>query len=354
MKSIQFIILYFILSLISFNLFGQSRPDSHAPIGVMGDHTHAKGEFMVSYRFMTMQMGDSRVGTDNISADEIATTVPNRFANPPMMPPTLRVVPESMTMNMHMLGVMYAPTDWLTLMAMGMFVQKEMDHITYQGPMGNTVLGNFTTDPSGIGDTKISALFSVWSKSNHKLILNFGLSIPTGSITEEGEVLAPTNMRPTLRLPYPMQLGSGTYDLLPGITYTSFQNNIAWGGQLSGILRLGENDEQYTFGNQLLLTTWGSYRIADFISASLRGTYTNIGQIDGIDPVIMAPVQTANPDFQGGQRIDVSLGVNLIGQSGFIKNMRLAVEFDLPVYQDLNGPQMQMDYGLIAGWQYAF
>ncbi|MEL7333685.1 MAG: hypothetical protein AAFN12_15670 [Cyanobacteria bacterium J06560_2] len=29
-----------------------SRPDSHAPIGVMGDHTHEKGEFMLSYRYM--------------------------------------------------------------------------------------------------------------------------------------------------------------------------------------------------------------------------------------------------------------------------------------------------------------
>lgn len=33
-----------------------SRPDAHAPIGVLGDHTHKKGELMASYRFMTMEM----------------------------------------------------------------------------------------------------------------------------------------------------------------------------------------------------------------------------------------------------------------------------------------------------------
>jgi len=34
----------------------QARPDSHAPIGVMGDHGHKTGEMMFSYRVMTMNM----------------------------------------------------------------------------------------------------------------------------------------------------------------------------------------------------------------------------------------------------------------------------------------------------------
>ena len=34
----------------------KNRPDAHAPIGVMLDHMHKKGEWMVSYRYMTMSM----------------------------------------------------------------------------------------------------------------------------------------------------------------------------------------------------------------------------------------------------------------------------------------------------------
>ena len=34
----------------------------HGPIGVMGEHVHGKGEFMVSYRFMRMDMAGSRIG----------------------------------------------------------------------------------------------------------------------------------------------------------------------------------------------------------------------------------------------------------------------------------------------------
>ena len=97
---------------------GATVAKDHAPIGVMGDHMHKKGEVMFSYRFMRMNMAGSRIGTDPATPEEIVTTVPNRFFGNPMQPPTLRVVPLEMTMDMHMVGAMYAPTDWLTLMAM--------------------------------------------------------------------------------------------------------------------------------------------------------------------------------------------------------------------------------------------
>lgn len=38
------------------NQWTSSRPDGHAPISVMGDHYHKKGELMFSYRFMPMWM----------------------------------------------------------------------------------------------------------------------------------------------------------------------------------------------------------------------------------------------------------------------------------------------------------
>jgi len=327
-----------------------SRPDAHAPIGVMGDHTHRKGEFMISYRLMSMPMENNLVGTDEISSDEIVTTIPNRFFGVAGQPPTLRVVPLRMTMNMHMVGAMYAVSDKLTLMGMTMFLSNEMDHVTYQGGMGTAVLGEFTTEASGIGDTKITALYKLADRMN----INLGVSIPTGSIEEEDQVLAPNGMEPTLRLPYPMQLGSGTFDLLPGITYANRSDQFGWGAQLSGIVRLGENDNEFSYGNKFGATTWGSYLITKWMTASLRLDYMNLGKIDGIDPDIVAPVQTANPDFQGGNRLDALIGLNLIGQSGFVENMRIAAEFGLPVYQDLNGPQLETLSVLTLGYQYAF
>ena len=82
---------------------------SQTPIGVMGDHMlHKKGEWMLSFRYMYMDMGGNRIGTDRVSSDFIVQNVPNRFFGMPMQPPTLRIVPTEMTMDMVMFGAMWA------------------------------------------------------------------------------------------------------------------------------------------------------------------------------------------------------------------------------------------------------
>ncbi|MFP6894156.1 MAG: hypothetical protein VCA18_10420, partial [Opitutales bacterium] len=48
------------------------RPDGHAPITVMGDHMHAMGEWMLLYRFMTMDMEGLLDGSSGTSADSAA------------------------------------------------------------------------------------------------------------------------------------------------------------------------------------------------------------------------------------------------------------------------------------------
>jgi hypothetical protein len=170
----------------------------HAPIGVMADHRHEKGEWMLSYRFMRMEMQGNRIGNDPVSADEIVTTIPNRFASAPMQPPTLRVVPLEMTMDMHMVGAMVGLHDRVTLMAMGSFLTRQMDHVTYQGGMGTGVLGEFSTSTEGFGDTQVALITGLddGRSRNQELNVDLGLSLPTGSITEIDTILTPMGMRP--------------------------------------------------------------------------------------------------------------------------------------------------------------
>lgn len=328
-----------------------SGPHTHAPIGVMGDHTHGKGEFMVSYRLMEMNMGGNLQGSDSISPDEIVTTIPNRFGTPP----TLRVVPDEMTMTMHMVGMMYAPTDNLTLMLMANYVEKEMSHITYQGMMGTNVLGNFTTETSAVGDTKVGALYKVHNENGHNVHLNFGLSLPTGDLEQSDEILTPMNTRPTPRLPYPMQIGSGTYDVELGVTYNYYAEMLNLGAQIKHLVRTGgNNDEGYQFGDRTSLTGWLGYKVSAPISLSARLEYSDEDSISGMDPLIMAPVQTADPDNFGGELINLGLGINYYGQSGVLKGHRLAFEYVTTLHQDANGVQMEMDDMWTFGYQYAF
>ncbi len=112
---------------------------------------------MLSYRFMHMDMEGYRSGTNSLSPEQVAVT-PNPCFGLPGQPPDIRIVPTSMTMDMHMFGAMYAPHDRITLMAMLPYVTKQMDHITFAGMAGTVRLGTFNTQSEGHGDLKISAL----------------------------------------------------------------------------------------------------------------------------------------------------------------------------------------------------
>ena len=249
-----------------------------------------------------------------------------------------------------MAGLMYGLSDDVTLMVMGNYITKEMDHITFAGGMGTERLGTFRTRTADLGDTRLSALIGL----TDTIHLNAGLSLPTGAITEEDDILTPMGGRPAVRTPYPMQIGSGTFDLEPGITYRDQTSRFGWGAQLRGTIRLGENDEGYAFGNRAMATIWGAAALTPGVSVSARIEAQTLGRVDGMDPRIMGPVQTANPDFQGGASLTAFAGVNFAATSGALKGWRLGLEGGIPVVQDLNGPQMPNDFSFTAGVQKSF
>ncbi len=328
----------------------------HAPIGVMADHRHARGEFMISYRFARMEMAGSRDGTDRLSPEDIATTVANPFAGQPMQPATLRVVPTDMTMQMHMGGIMYGLTDRVTLMAMGMWMTNDMDHVTFQGPSGVTRLGEFTTRTSGVGDTRLGAIIGLdhGGDAHRQVNLGLALSLPTGSIEETDRILTPTGATPSPRLPYPMQLGSGTVDFKPSLTARTRRGDVSFGAQTSAVVRLEQNDEGYALGDVYEATAWLAYEPRPWISVSGRIRGWTAAAIKGGDPLIRGPVQTADPLNQGGDVVEALVGLNLAGSSGVLKGHRVAVEAGFPLRRDLNGPQLETDFTLTLGWQKAF
>lgn len=329
--------------------------NGHAPIGVMGDHTHNKGEWMLAYRYNYMHASGLIDGDSSISADTLVTNYPNRFSGMAGQPPTIRVAPDSMTMQAHMFGAMYAPTDWMTLIAMIPYMDKSMTAITYQGMAGTNILGKFSMDNSGLGDIKIGTLFPLIHDKNNKLVLKTALSLPTGSITKSGDMLMPNGMTGHMRMGYGMQLGTGTYDFMPALTYQYYEGPWSFGAQYSAAIRLeSENDEGYRHGNKHSLTGWASYQWKPWISTSMRLDASTQDSIHGIDPNIMGPNPAADPDNYGGESVDAKFGVNLIGPRGAIRDHRLAFEVTAPLYQNTNGPQLERDWALMIGWQKAF
>ena len=52
---------------------------------------------------------------------------------------------------------------------------------------------------------------------------------------------------------------------------------------------------------------------------------------------------TADPDRRAGGRLDLLFGANLFAPEGELEGLRLALEAGLPVYQRLDGPQLETD-----------
>ena len=298
---------------------------------VIGAHTHPAGQKMLGYDFMFMDMSGHLSGTRDVSESEILKSFPSASTG--------------MTVEEHMLEVMYAPTNELTLMAMLPIKHIEMDMVMHGGI-------HFTEHSGGIGDLQVLALYTLLGSvtKGHRLILNAGMSFPTGSIDEKNTIFGET-----FKLEYPMQLGSGTYDLRPGLTYLGESKKWAWGAEALTALRFGRNDDGYRLGNEYNLTGWVGYAVTDWFAPSLRINGRIWGNVHGADPNIDPTVDPeGDPHRQGGRRVDLLMGMNFFAPRGILKGTRVMVEAGLPVYENLDGPQLSTRWLFSAGVTYSF
>lgn len=309
------------------------RSDAYGPIGIMGDHLHPKGGLMVSLRAMHMKMDGNRRGSDKIEDPDI-------FQD-------FMVAPQDMTMQMYMLGFMYAPSDELTLMLMQNFTTKQMN-LTAQMimPNGMTTQRDFETQSTGVGDLKIVALYSLWSTLNTSAHLNSTINVPVGDIQNRDD----TSMMNDIKLPYAMQLGSGTFDATIGATIKGNTDKLSWGIQQLNTIRTGRNNEDYRFGNLYELNLWGAYAFVPQFSTSLRIQGTSEGTITGIDSELNPmTVTTASTNNYGGEILRSYVGFN-----GLVYNkLSLGTEIGLPLYQKYHGIFMNETVTVNAGVKYS-
>jgi hypothetical protein len=320
------------------------------PAGVFGANMVPAGHFMFAYTPMFMHMDDNYIGSSVISPNTIVSSV--RLPQPmTMMGMTFnnyRIVPTSMDVQMHMFHAMYGVTDWLTLMVMATYEHKSMTMTTYKGVMGTTVLGQTTNNSEGFGDTAVTSLWRLYEDPMNHVHLNLGLSLPSGSTTETMTMLSPMNKTMTMRASYGMQLGTGTVDLLPGITYKGHLNQWSWGAAYRGRLALDNNDEGYHYGYRHSLTGWGGYTWLPGLTTTARVAGSIEDRIHGSDALISGLMQGSNPLYYGGKRIDLFGGIELAGAPYGLGNTHLSVEGGGPVYQDLNGPQLGQAWQITA------
>ena len=281
---------------------------------------HSKGAFMLEYKYMHMNMEGLQSGTDGVS-------------NTAAFASGEAVVPTKMTMDMHMLMPMYNITKNTSVMLMAGYVSNNMDMEMANGH-------EMAMDTSGLSDTSASVSHKF---ADDMLAASFAVSIPTGSIDEEVTMHMPMAM--TMAAPYAMQLGSGTYDVTPSLTYLGANFDLRYGAQVSYKLRTGENDNGYTLGNAAEAMAWVRKPVMG-VTMDAELSVKKWGAIDGTDPAILQAVMTNKaaatsfPQNYGGTMATVSVGASMP-----VAMINVGAELNMPVYQDLNGLQMQRKMG---------
>ncbi|MFZ1109307.1 MAG: alpha-amylase [Rhodomicrobium sp.] len=333
-----------------YGVHGGGNNHSTIPAGVSGAAMVGAGEGMLMYMPMYMSMQGTYAGTDKISTPAILATPHSG------MGAYLSVVPNSMDVQMHMLGAEYGVTNYFNVMVMGNYVDKSMTMTSYAEPMGGnpamgrTLLGAKTNETDGLADVTVSGLVRLYEDGVNHIHVNLGLSVPTGDITEQATMISPMGMHMpmTMRAMYGMQIGTGTVDFLPGVTYTANKDLWSWGAAYRGRIALDDNEQGYRWGDLHEVTGWLGYTFIPGVTATARVAGSTQGKIEGSDPLIAGPMQGAVPGYYGGQRVDLFGGIEIAGHRFGLGDTRLAIEAGAPVYQDLNGPQLGQDWQLNA------
>lgn len=301
-----------------------NRADQHGPSGTMADHVHKAGELMIDLTWMHEEAGGAnRRGTAAIDDASIVTAGYTARA-------------QSMTMDMAMLHIMYAPADRVTLMVVPSWQRMDMTMIgiapSGHGSHGGHALAvgdTMTHRVSGFGDTQIAALVSLSRRPALSVHAGLALSVPTGSVSRRGE--------DGKFVHYGMQPGSGTWDLNPSLTLRGAGRGFGWGLQSAYLFRTAEaNRSGFRFGDRFTATAWLSRPFGEHFSLSTRLAWSDEGKVSGHYSSGHKHASPADRQANyGGRRLDAGLGVNLTTAG----RLRFGLEASVPLYQDLNGIQ---------------
>ncbi len=332
---------------------GDAAHAPQAPAGVQFGHVlPAAGDFMLAWRSsFSRQTGALLQGSDRVSDQEVVAT-----ACAPQAP--CRFVPTAMTMQMHMVDVMYAASDRLTLMLMPQFMSMDMTlrelvgrPPAVPGVHEHTGIGGHRS--GSLGDTVLAGLYQLGALGSGAVHVGLGLSIPTGRVDQE--------LRRMFRadgglMHFDMQTGSGTWDVLPSVTWLGAFERLQLGAQLSAVHRLHEGNEAgYRLGDALQASAWVGRTWTNGLGLSLRAVQAWRKEIAGDWRVFNARLGPMDyPHNQGGRSLDAALGLSWTVPAGRLAGHSLALEWSQPVHEDLRGVQLPRRGTLSASWQLHF
>jgi len=330
------------------------------PMNIPGGGIPETNEYRVKFSFMQMHMDGLRDGTNNVDGDSLLG-MPVMMGNPTGK---FMAVPTTMDMNMLNITTGYSFSDDFFAGVMLMYKQNSMDMKFNNAMQSMTKQRGFTMESEGLADTMLMAKYRLFADDplipTNQASLFFGISLPTGSI-DERNTQHPLAARQRELQPYSMQLGSGTVDPTIGYLYQSSHSPYWWGVNTTYTARLYENNRDYRLGNEARIDLYGMYqfkynwlaqiqlnlhhqgKIRGEANEAVSGASGHATQGNANSPYATPLWETSN---YGGTQSFVTIGLQWQPAPLHIIDFNLG----LPVYRDLNGPQLEQDYRFMLTW----
>lgn len=321
------------------------------PIGIFADNNLPQGRFVLSITPTFANYSGILIGTQGVSNDYIVSNVPF-FLKPKTK---VRIVPQDIAVDIQAVRLRYGVTNDFEIILDTGWVEKALDTLVFKGTSGIKPLGDNYPETSSIVDTILTGVYRIYQDNINRFQLSLGLSFPTGTDDATfNDFRLPTGKLTNTRGFYGMQLGTGTFDILPGVVYAGYLGPWSWGLSYRARLPLDYNSQGYKYGNLHEFNGWAGYTWIPGITTTFRVCGTTQGHIDGFDHLITGPAVPANPLFYGGQRVELFGGGSIDGKLIGIDNALIMVEAGAPVYQDLNGPQIKKEWQAAARFAFKF
>jgi hypothetical protein len=330
------------------------------PMNIPGGGIPETHEYRVKMSFSQMHMEGLRNGTSNVDVDSLLG-MPVMMGNPTGK---YMAAPTAMDMNMMNITTGYSFSDRFFAGIMFMYTRKDMDMKFNNMMQTLTGQNSFTMKSEGIGDTMFMAKYQLFADDplmpTNQASLLFGLNLPTGSI-DERNTYHPVSVRQSELLPYGMQLGSGTFDPTLGYLFQSSRSPYWWGINASYTARLYDNDRNYRLGDESRVDVYGMYQfqynwlfqlqlnlhhqgaISGEADEALSGASGHVTQDGASSPYVTPLWDTSN---YGGTQLFTTIGVQWQPAPLHIVDFNIG----LPLYRDLNGPQLEQDYRVMLTW----
>ena len=204
--------------------------------------------------------------------------------------------------------------DFSIVLTTGM-VEKHSHLMTFYGSSNLIPRGMSFPGTDSLQDSSASIIWRAYQDPIHRIKINLGMSFPTGSTYNQGGALLQTTGTYNIgRAFYGMQSGTGTFDLLPGIMYAGTIAPWSWGISYRARLPLGVNNEGYMWGNYQEVNAWGGYTWFPGLTTTVRANFNIQSPINGKDYWMAGKLQSANPNYYGGKRIELYAGADIDGK----------------------------------------